>query len=189
MDELLAAADAAASEFLSGDLSREESWSTMGPAYMTLASLAERYTLLDQAAERDDLVNKQQAAEETFRRLMSDSARRSDLATVAARWLQHERRLNQGVILVGRVRDVRPRGSRTEYVVEVPLGESVVPTKVLVENANLAAGDDIAVVGAILPRPQEQLAGYDGDAAQLVVAGYVFPPGDVAAYTSRAPSQ
>jgi hypothetical protein len=178
MDELLSAADAAQREFRAGDLSREQSWSTMGPAYMTLASLAERFTLVDPAASGSELVAKRATAGNIFRALVDNSTRRADLATVAARWLQHERRLNQGVILVGRVRDQRPVGALTEYTIDVPLGESSVPASVLLKKASFTAGDEIAVVGAILPRPQEQLAGYEGDATQVIVAGNAFAPED-----------
>jgi hypothetical protein len=178
LDELIPAAEKAQREFLAGDLSREESWSTMGPAYMTLASLAERYTLVDPALYGNDLVNKQLAAKNIFRGVVGDPARRIDLATVAARWLQHERRLNQGVILVGRVRDLRPQGKWTEYIVDVPLGDSVVAATVLLDEVRFSAGDEIAVVGAILARPQQQLAGYQGDAAQRVIAGWAFTPED-----------
>jgi hypothetical protein len=186
LDELIPAADKAHREFLAGDLSREESWSTMGPAYMTLASLAERYTLIDPAAYGNDLVAKQMAAKEIFRGVVGDPARRADLATVAARWLQHARRLNQGVILVGRVRDLRPQGKWTEYVVDVPLGESAVEASVLLDEVRFSAGDEIAVVGAILPRPGEQLAGFQGDASQRVIAGWAFTPEEFTAPAASA---
>jgi hypothetical protein len=189
LDELIPAADKAHREFLAGDLSREESWSTMGPAYMTLASLAERYTLIDPAQYGNDFVAKQIEAKEIFRGLVGDPARRADVSTVAARWLQHERRLNQGVIIVGRVRDLRPQGKWTEYIVDVPLGDSAVEAFVLMDRIRFSAGDEIAVVGAILPRPVEQLADYEGDASQRVVAGWAFTPEDFKAPSSADAGQ
>jgi hypothetical protein len=189
LDELIPAADKAHREFLAGDLSREESWSTMGPAYMTLASLAERYTLLDPAEYGNDLVAKQMEAKEIFRGLIGQPARRADLSTVAARWLQHERRLNQGVIIVGRVRDLQPQGKWTEYIVDVPLGDGAVEAVVLMDQIRFSAGDEVAVVGAILARPEEQLAGYEGDASQRVVAGWAFTPEDFKAPPSADAGQ
>jgi hypothetical protein len=186
LDELIPAADKAHREFLAGDLSQEASWSMMGPAYMTLASLAERYTLVDPVAYGNDLIAKQLESKEIFRALVGDPARRADLATVAARWLQHERRLNQGVILIGRVRDLRPQGKWTEYIVDVPLGDSTVEALVLMDQIRFSAGDEIAVVGAILPRPKEQLTGYEGSAAQRVVAGWAFTPEDFKAPPASA---
>ena len=174
--ELLDDADAARSQFLTGDLARQESWATMGPAYITLAALAERFTLIDSAERSDELAGEQNAAKDVFHGMAGDPARRADLATIAARWLQHERRQNNGVVLIGRVRDLRPSGKWIEYVIDVPLGESTVAANVLMDGASFATGDEVAVVGAILPRPQEQLAGYQGDATQLVVAGYAFAP-------------
>lgn len=176
LDELLDAADAAHRQFLAGDLARQESWSTMGPAYMTLAALAERFTLTDPADFGNELVTTQVAAKNIFRGAVGNPARRTDLGTIAARWLQHERRQNNGVLLIGRVRDLRPSGKWTEYVVDVPLGENTVAANVLMDSVEFSIGDEVAVAGAIVPRPQEQLAEYTGEASQVVVAGYAFVP-------------
>ncbi|HEX6961861.1 MAG TPA: hypothetical protein VF175_08350 [Lacipirellula sp.] len=174
--ELIPAADAAHREFLAGDLAREESWSTMGPAYMTIASLAERYTLVDPAAQGPELVTKQIAAKDIFRGLVGKPERRADLATVAARWLQHAKRLNQGVVLVGRVADLSPQGKWTQYAINVPLGDSFVTAHVLMDRIEFSAGEEVAVVGVILNQPADQLAGYEGGAEQVIVAGYSFAP-------------
>jgi hypothetical protein len=160
----------------------------MGPAYMTIASLAERYTLIDPAAQRNELVTKQIAAKNIFRGLVGKPERRADLATVAARWLQHERRLNQGVILVGRVTELIPQGKWTQYNISVPLGDSFVTAHVLMERVQFSAGDEIAVVGAILQRPAEQLVHYEGTAAPVVVAGYAFAPEEFVAPQAGAVS-
>jgi hypothetical protein len=52
----------------------------------------------------------------------------------------------------------------------------MVTTKVLLENISFSAGDEIAVAGAILAEPRGQLTGYEGDASQVVIAGYAFVP-------------
>jgi hypothetical protein len=176
LDDLLDAADAAHRKFLKGDLAQQESWATMGPAYMKIAGLAERYTLTDPAQFSNELITKQMAAKNVFRGTVGDPARRADLATIAARWLQHERRQNNGVLLIGRVRDIRPAGRWSEYVIDVPLGDGQVAAHVLMEKIDFSTGDEVAVAGAILPRPQEQLSGYEGDAPQVIVAGYAFTP-------------
>ena len=46
----------------------------------------------------------------------------------------------------------------------------------LTDQIQHSAGDEIAVVGAILANPAEQLEGYEGIATQLVVAGFCFKP-------------
>ncbi len=176
LGELVDAADSAHRQFLAGDLAKQESWATMGPAYMKVAALAERFTLTDPPEFNNELVTKQMAAKNIFRGTVGDPARRADLATIAARWLQHERRQNNGVVLIGRVRDLRPSGRWTEYVIDVPLGDGQVAANVLMEKIEFSVGDEVAVVGAIVPRPQEQLAEYPGDASQVIVAGCAFAP-------------
>ena len=176
LGKLVDVADEAHRQFLAGDLAQQESWATMGPAYMKVAALAERYTLIDPAEFNNELITKQMAAKNIFRGMVGDPARRADLATIAARWLQHERRQNNGVLLVGRVREIRPSGKWNEYVIDVPLGEDTVAAHVLMDKIDFSTGDEVAVAGAIVPRPQDHLVDYQGDASQVVVAGYAFTP-------------
>jgi hypothetical protein len=182
-------ANAALNEFLAGDLAQQQSWSTMGPAYIALAAFAEQFTLVEDVADQQDqLLEAQTAAKDVFRKLIGNAPRRADLATVAARWLQHDRRQNQGVILVGKVRNASPQGDLVEYTVDVPLGDSAVASRVLSSEASFNPGDDIAVVGAILPQPREQFAGYAGEASQVILAGWAFAPVALATPPSDAPS-
>jgi hypothetical protein len=181
LGELLEDADAAHRQFLAGDLTKQQSWATMGPAYMAIAALAERYTLTDPSAYGNELITKQLAAKNIFRGTLGDPARRTDLATIAARWLQHERRQNQGVVLIGRVRDLQPNGKWTQYTIDVPLGEGTVAATVLMDRISFTTGDEVAVVGAILQKPLQRLTGYQGEAAEVVIAGYSFAPADFVA--------
>jgi hypothetical protein len=176
LGELVDAADEAHRQFLAGNLAQQESWATMGPAYMKIAALAEQFTLTDPAEFGNELITKQMAAKNIFRGMVGDPARRADLATIAARWLQHERRQNNGVLLIGRVREIRPSGKWNEYVIDVPLGEDTVAAYVLMDKIGFSTGDEVAVAGAIVPRPQDHLVDYQGDASQVVVAGYAFTP-------------
>jgi hypothetical protein len=176
LSELQPAAEAAAREFLAGNLAQQQSWSTMGPAYIALAALAERYTLLEPAALGPHPAAAQVAAQNIFRNVIADPARRADLATVAARWLQHERRQNQGVVLVGVVESASPLGKWTELTVGVPLGDDRVSTRLLAKDHGFRKGDDIAAVGAIFDQPQQQIPGYQGEAPSLILASWTFTP-------------
>jgi hypothetical protein len=181
LGELIASADAAHRTFLAGDLARKEDVAAMGQAYIELCKLAERFTLTDPKDFGNDLVTKQMAAKLIFRGAVGDPARRNDLAMIAGRWLEHARRPNQGVLLLGRVTDLQPQGKWTEYTIETPLGSTVSVNKVLMDKIEFKFGEEVAVVGAIVANPSQAIAGYTGDAKQVVVAGFAFAPEDFVA--------
>ena len=179
LDDLSAAvtkAQAAQARFLAGDLAKRESVAVMGQSYMDLSSLAERFTLTDPAAFGNLLVTRQMNAKDVFRAVAGNAERRQDLAMISSRWLQHDARQNQGVLLVGRVKDARPRGRWSEYVLETEFADGRLETAVLVDHVRFGIGREVAVAGVIVIDPQQRLAGYDGDAPQLVVAGAAFSP-------------
>lgn len=153
----------------------------MGQSYIELCKLAELYTLVDPAEFGNDLITKQMNAKNIFRGIAGDSARRSDLAMIAGRWLQHNRRPNKGVLLLGKVTDVKAQGPWTEYTLETQLGDATATSKVLMDGIPFATGLEIAVVGTIIDEPQRTIDGYAGDAAQVIVSGFAFVPEDFVA--------
>jgi hypothetical protein len=50
---------------------------------------------------------------------------------------------------------------------------------VLTDGIKFSTGAEAGVAGAIVDRPQERIAGYQGDAAQVVIAGFTFDPATV----------
>ncbi len=181
LDVTLPSADAAHRRFLAGDLARKEDVGEMGQAYIELCKLAEQFTLTDPAEYGNELITKQMNAKNIFRGVVGDSARRNDLAMIAGRWLQHTGRLNNGVIVLGKVTDLQAQGAWTEYTIETPLGNATATSKVLLEGIPFASGSDVAVVGTIVNDPRQAIDGYAGEAPQLIVAGFAFVPEDFVA--------
>lgn len=181
LDATLPGADAAHRRFLAGDLARKDDVAAMGQAYIELCKLAEQFTLTDPAEYGNELITKQMNAKNIFRGAVGDPARRNDLAMIAGRWLQHARRPNQGVIVLGKVTDLQAHGSWTEYTIETPLGDATATSKVLLEGIPFASGSDIAVVGTIVADPRQAIDGYAGEAPQVIVAGFAFVPEDFVA--------
>jgi hypothetical protein len=181
LDLLLADADAAHRRFLAGDLARKEDVAGMGQAYIELCKAAERFTLLDPAEYGNELINKQLIAKDIFRGVAGLPARRNDLAMIAGRWLQHGKRPNQGVVLLGKVADLQARGPWTEYTIETPLGDSTAVSKALIDGMPFASGAEVAIVGTIVADPRHAIAGYDGEAPQVIVSGFAFTPEEFAA--------
>ena len=104
-----------------------------------------------------------------------------ELAMIAGRWLQHARRPNQGVVVLGKVIDLHAQGPWTEYTIETPLGDSSAVSKVLMEGVPFKSGSDVAVVGTIVADPRQAIDGYAGEAQQVIVSGFAFVPEDFVA--------
>ena len=181
LSALLPEADAAHRRFLAGDLSRKEDVAAMGQAYIELCKLADCFTLTNPDQFGNELVSKQITAKNIFRGTAGLPARRSDLSMIAGRWLQHGRRPNNGVLLLGKVADLQAQGPWTEYSIESPLGDSTATSKVLMEGIPFNSGADVAIVGTIVADPRQAIAGYEGDAPQLIVSGFAFAPEEFAA--------
>jgi hypothetical protein len=168
--------DAAGRQFLGGDLANKDSFRAMGQAYIQLCEVAERYTLTDPADYGADLFTKQALAKAVLRRIAGNTKRRQDLNVVAARWWQHAKRTNSGLLLVGRVTNHTPRGQWTEHTLEIAVRDEIVKVPVLMDRVLFSTGAEAAVAGAIITNPREQLRGYDGDAPQVLIAGTAFDP-------------
>jgi len=181
LDATLPDADAAHRRFLAGDLARKEDVAAMGQAYIELCKLAEQFTLTNPAEYGNELITKQMNAKNIFRGSVGDPARRNDLAMIAGRWLQHARRPNQGVVVLGKVTDLQAQGPWTEYTIETPLGDSSAVSKALMEGVPFKSGSDVAVVGAIVADPRQAIDGYAGEAQQVIVSGFAFVPEDFVA--------
>jgi len=181
LEATLPGADAAHRRFLAGDLARKEDVAGMGQAYIELCKLAEQFTLTNPAEYGNELITKQMNAKNIFRGSVGDPARRNDLAMIAGRWLQHARRPNQGVVVLGKVTDLQAQGLWTEYTVETPLGDSSAVSKVLMEGVPFQSGSDVAVVGTIVADPRQAIDGYAGEAQQVIVSGFAFIPEDFVA--------
>jgi hypothetical protein len=181
LEATLPGADAAHRRFLAGDLARKEDVAAMGQAYIELCKLAEQFTLTNPAEYGNELITKQMNAKNIFRGSVGDPARRNDLAMIAGRWLQHARRPNQGVVVLGKVTDLQALGPWTEYTIETPLGDSSAVSKVLIDGVPFKSGSDVAVVGAIVADPRQAIDGYAGEAQQVIVSGFAFVPEDFVA--------
>lgn len=183
LDASLGGADAAHRRFLAGDLARKEDVAAMGQAYIELCKLAEQFTLTNPAEFGNELITKQMNAKNIFRGAVGAPARRNDLAMIAGRWLQHNRRPNNGVVVLGKVTDLQAQGAWTEYTIETPLGDATATSKVLIDGLPFASGSEIAVVGTIVADPRQAIDGYTGEAPQVIVSGFAFAPEEFVAPT------
>jgi hypothetical protein len=177
------AADAQ-SRFLTGELTTQEAIRAMGRAYIDICALAERLTLLDPAASPAGPFAERQQAQSLLHSTVVDPDYGDDVQLMAGKWLKFGERKNQGILLAGRVREVRPAGRWVECVIDMQFarGKTVenYETVVLVDQTDLAPGDQAGFAGAIVADPVNHISGYEGASTQVVVAGYAFDP-DLAA--------
>jgi hypothetical protein len=169
----LAAADAAQAGLVTGNLQDgKEVAHTKGVSYMAIADLAQKATFADSA----DASKSQQQVDEFFRKLLSNAHTRDEVAQIVPRWLSHPKRPQNGVFLAGSIKHSENKGTVVEYEVELSGGPSVV---VVVPTAagqpTESSTKPIAIVGSIVDKPADDIAGYTGKATQVVFAKKLLP--------------
>jgi hypothetical protein len=92
-------------------------------------------------------------------------------------WLKSETPANQGVLLVGTVKQVRAQGKVFET--EVELSTKTPRTVSLITATDptdfLLADTKILFAGSVLKEPSLNLGGYTGNASEVICGGYIVP--------------
>jgi hypothetical protein len=169
----LAAANAAEAGLETGNLQDgKEVAHTKGVSYMAIADFAGKATFADAA----DSEKSQQEADGFFRKLLSNAHTRDEVAQIAPRWLSHPKRPQNGVFLAGNLSRGEIKGSVIEYNVELNGGPSVVVVVPAGAGQDLqSSAKPVAVVGAIVDKPADEIAGYTGKTPQVVFAKKLLP--------------
>jgi hypothetical protein len=169
----LTAATAAEAGLVNGNLQDgKEVAHAKGVSYMAIADLAQKATFADSA----DATKSQQRADEFFRKLLSNAHTRDEVAQIVPRWLSHPKRPQNGVFLAGSVSRGENKGTVVEYNVELNGGQSVVIVVPAGSGQSLETSTKpVAVVGSIVDRPSDEIAGYTGKAPQVVFAKKLLP--------------
>ena len=100
------------------------------------------------------------------------------LSGLAPTWLGKSNRACDGVVLIGEVVDMSAADRLFESRIKLlpAAGESEGREVVVVSAENpqdsYATGDRLVVLGAIVENPSENLAGYRGQAEQVVLSGF-----------------
>ncbi len=173
--ELFATAQEVANQLGEGDLSTRESVSSKGQAYMSLARLAEKSSYMNQPGLSPDEMTKALSAKRLFASLLADPVVQRDLPQIALRWWQYADRPNPGMIFTGKVERIEETAAGPLAFVTLGSATAVPAVPVLIGNANHAVGDEIGIVGKILPKPQETLPELDPTLEAVVIDFYSFP--------------
>jgi hypothetical protein len=187
LTEVVVPAETAARTLLGGDFSSAESQTAMGHAYIKLCAVAERYTLTDPDEYGSHLFTQQLLGKGPLQSVAGSVARRGDLARITAKWWTYPKRQNQGIVVVGRVKELHPQGRWTEATLDVEGVEPPLSIPVLMDGVRFTTGSEVAVAGVIVKEPGQSIDGYEGSAPQVVVGGYLFDPAKFAETPAAAP--
>ncbi len=170
--QLLAAAQTAQPGLIEGDLSNNAAVAQKGQAYMAVCRLAQEIEWIREPSLDANSQTQIAAAQAIFDGIATEGSALRDLASIVSRWWGYEARPNQGIFLVGQIRNVQPLGGQTLCYVALdePSTATVIP--VLLDRPPAQGASRILVVGKIVAQPQSNLQGFAVDLPQVVVAPY-----------------
>ncbi len=169
---LVDAAEVALPEFMAGDLSTSGTIKRKGQAYMALCRLAEHFDFAQQRGLAPATQAEARQAEQLFQRIASQANLRQDLARIAGRWWEYDKRPSAGIFLAGEVQEAESAGGGTLCFVKLGEQSSVPVILVWFKNAQYQNGEQIGVVGRIITEPSELPPGVSY--GQVVQAEYSF---------------
>ena len=147
--------------------------------YMKLYNLAAALTLSQRGEPGDELAATTSDAQNLVLKLAADEDRNKEMTYVAMQWLSRpaaKRGEHQGVVLIGKVQQVTPRGPVDEIGLQ-PEGWPHTVNIVTADHMSLSPQTSVIVVGTIIDDPARSLEGYQGTAKQVVWTGMVLPAG------------
>lgn len=169
---LVEAAEVALPEFVAGDLSTPGAIKRKGQAYIALCQLAEHFDFAQQPGLAPAMQTKVEQAKQLFRRAGEQVKIRQDLAHIAGRWWEYDKRPSPGIFLIGEVEEALPTGDGTLCWVK-PGGEMTSPAiPVWFTHGRYQAGDQIGVVGSVITNPTDMPPDFTGN--QVIEANYDF---------------
>lgn len=173
-DELAAALQTALQaerNLAAGDLrDSREVQRAKGLSYSLLCDLAQKAAFVERESSSESLRPLVEDAEQLFRRVLSDSHTRNEVAIIVEKWIVSPHRTHGGVFFAGTISQEVERGSVVEC--RFDLGSSRSLTVLCPQAAALSqhSSRPVAVVGWIVDAPAEKIRGYSGSAPQAVWA-------------------
>jgi hypothetical protein len=117
-----------------------------------------------------------QAASDLLKNVIAEDEKLATLGKAAGVWLKTSTRDNNGVLLVGTVKEVRQQGGYRVTALAIPGRDGTVAVYRGGEDGDAYLSDTrLVVLGAILASPLKDLAGYEGDGEPVVWEGLAEP--------------
>ncbi len=159
----LEAGEQAKSGLVTGDLSDAAVRRTKGMSYAKLCDLANALVFLDRSSPPDQSEELKRRANQLFGEILSDARVRDEVNRIATIWIDSPHRRHGGVFLSGKLSGGRIAGDVYEYQLTDAEGDTLPilmqePLDPLMDGSTHPLG----IVGTIVDRPAEQIAGYQG---------------------------
>ena len=134
----------------------------MGTAYRELCDLAEAITYPVTGVDSDLIYRRRRDAGMLVRQLVR--TKRRELALIADYWIDSPRRSGSGIVLVGRVEDIRRIDTADVYELRIALSGKRTVTVLSSVEPPLEIDDQAVVLGSIVDQPVAGSAAlHDGD--------------------------
>jgi hypothetical protein len=141
-----------------------------GTSYRALCNLAEAITFLNEKPDRAGVPECVATVTELHRRLLQQSDVAQAINRHADALLKNAARPTSGIVIFGTVRALGSEGRLHWYQFELD-GTATTVTVSSRLDAQLQVGQRLGVLGSIVDKPAENLAGYTGDLEQVVWGG------------------
>jgi hypothetical protein len=170
----LTAAREARANLEAGEISDPKIGPVKGKAYMALADLAQKATFVAQASP-SEMSKARTEIEQFFRETFANQHTRNEVSLIAPKWLAHPTRPHNGIFFAGTPTHQDSKGSVVECSVDLGGGQSITvllpPSTARQVNSS---SRPVVVLGWIINKPAEDVAGYTGTATQAVFAKGLF---------------
>jgi hypothetical protein len=173
----LAAAREAKSGLITGNLDDRSVQRSKGISYNKFSDLAEIATFVDDTGDTPAAIEQlRRDSQSVFRDALAEARIRGEVARIVPVWIGSPSRKHGGVFFAGQIGRRSERGPVSECQVAIGSGEPLtilVPPNLIDRLAG--SGRTTIIIGSLIDRPSERIAGYDGLARQAVWVSSLIP--------------
>jgi hypothetical protein len=170
----LQAAREALPGLLAGELNDLAVQRTKGLSFSKLCDLAETATFIESSPSAAP-GQPQAAIDALFKEALADPRIRIEIARIVPIWIGSAYRRHGGVFFAGAIVGRNDFGAMSECQIDLGAGTTLsilLPPEVA---SQLNSSQSVGVVGSLIDKPSERVAGYTGAAPQVVWVGSLFP--------------
>jgi hypothetical protein len=176
LSTVLDEAEQAQMGLVDGDLSDAAVRRTKGLSYAKLCDLAHALTFFDRSSPAENAAELERRAEQLFRETLADAHARGEVARIATIWIESPHRRHGGVFLAGSVGGGEIAGDVYEYRLSTEDGSELtllMPQPLDPETD--ASSQPLGIVGTIVEKPADEIAGYSGAASRAIWVHSAIP--------------
>ena len=161
---------------MDGNLSDAAVRRKKGMSYETFCNLANALTFVDRSSPSVESEQAIEGADRLFRETLAEPRTQNEASLIAGIWVDSPHRKHAGIFLAGTMSGGQIAGDVYEYQLTTANGSQWTvlrsePLDPLVEGST----QSLAIIGAIVDKPAEQISGYNGTAKRAIWAARAIP--------------